>query len=252
MRARVAYAVIVCAIATGCNSIDTDPATVSAVAIDPAASPSIVAGDSLRDTLGVARPISGSAFNAGGTALTSVPMRFRAGDPGIAVDSVRGFVVADTARSTPVRIFGVVGGLQTIADTLYIVPRPDTAYAVSAIDSVVYVIADTTKNYSGTLTLQLFNKAGATPLPVRSYLVSYAITYPADTSLAQLYQRDLVRRSSIDTTASDGTSGRRVRVQPLKLANPNDSVVVLASVRYRGTLVKGSPVRFVVTVKPHS
>jgi hypothetical protein len=37
----------------------------------------------------------------------------------------------------------------------------------------------------------------------------------------------------------------------LSTKSVNDSVVVIATVRYRGVPVAGSPVRFVVQVKPH-
>ncbi|HSU96608.1 MAG TPA: hypothetical protein VLI40_05220, partial [Gemmatimonadaceae bacterium] len=75
--------------------------------------------------------------------------------------------------------------------------------------------------------------------------------YPSDTLLAQLVTRDGARKSTLDTTDATGTSQRRIRLRPLSLKSVNDSVVVVATVRYRGIPVAGSPVRFVVQVKPH-
>lgn len=239
--------------AVACAEISTDPKLVASIAMDTLPYPSIVANDSLRDSLGIARPLHGTVYNIEGTPLASIPVRFRAPDAGATVDSVRGYVVADTARTTPVRLIAVAGSLQAAPDTIYIVPAPDTVIAVNATDSLLYSVSDTTAKLSNPLQLQLFHRASppaSQPLPVRSYLVSYRIAYPADTLLAQLVTRDGSRRSTVDTTAADGTSARRVRLRTLSLTSANDSVVVIATVRYRGAPVAGTPLRFVLRVKP--
>ncbi|MEO7042344.1 MAG: hypothetical protein ABI035_08800 [Gemmatimonadaceae bacterium] len=238
-------------IAVACAELSTDPQAVASIAIDTLASPSIVANDSLRDTLGIARPMHATVYNIQGTALSSIPIRFRSPDAGVTVDSVLGYVVADTARANGIRLFAAAGSLQAAPDTIYIVPKPDTVVAINATDSLLYSLTDTTSVLSNPLQLQLFNlSSGTTPLPVRSYIVSYAITYPTDTVLAMLVSRDGSRRSSIDTSDATGTSNRRIRLRPLSLTSANDSVVVVAMVRYRGMPVPGAPIRFVLMVKP--
>jgi hypothetical protein len=238
--------------AGACAEINTDPNFAAAIAIDTLPFPSIVAKDSLRDSLGVARPLHGSVFNIEGNVLSSVAVSFRTPDSGATIDSVRGYIVADTARSTVVRVIAVAGALQSAPDTLYIVPAPDTVIAGATTDSLLYSLVDTTANLSNPLTLQLGHRIPVAPaLPVRSYLVSYRIAYPSDTLLAQLVTRDGARKSTVDTTDATGTSQRRIRLRPLSIKSVNDSVVVIATVRYRGVPVAGSPVRFVVQVKPH-
>ena len=239
-------------VAAACADVSTDPKLVASIAMDPLPYPSIVAHDSLRDSLGIARPISASVYNIQGKALDGIRLRFGTPDRGATVDSARGFVVADTARATAVRLIASAGSLQAAPDTIYIVPAPDTVTQLNPTDSLLYSLTDTASAVSNPLQLQLLHHIGvATPVPVRSYLVSYAIAYPADTVLAQLVSRDGSRRSSLDTTASDGSSARRVRVRPLSLRNANDSVVVIATVRYHGLPVPGTPLRFVLRVKPH-
>ncbi|MEO6777825.1 MAG: hypothetical protein ABI194_00060 [Gemmatimonadaceae bacterium] len=234
-----------------CAEINTDPARVASIAMDSLPFPSIVANDSLRDSLGVARPLHAAVYNIQGTPLTSFPIRFQSPDSGVVVDSVRGYVVADTARSTPVRLVAVSGTLQAAPDTIYVVPAPDTVVAINATDSLLYSIRDTSLALSNPLQLQLFHRVPVSaPLPVRAYLVSYRITYPADTLLAQLVTRDGLRRSTVDTTDATGTSARRIRLRPLSITSATDSVVVVAMVRYRGVPVPGAPVRFVLQVKP--
>lgn len=240
------------AVALACAEISTDPRLVASIAMNPLPSPSIVAHDSMRDSLGIAQPIGASAYNIQGSALQGIAIRFRTPDSGAVVDSVRGYVVADTARSTAVRLIASAGSLQAAPDSVYIVPAPDSVAPLNATDSLLYSLTDTTAALSNPLQFQLLHRTGvATPVSVRSYLVSYAIAYPTDTLLAQLMSRDGSRRSSLDTTASDGTSARRVRVRPLSLRNANDSVVVIATVRYHGVPVAGTPLRFILRVKPH-
>lgn len=237
--------------AVACAEINTDPKVVASIAMDTLPYPSIVANDSLRDSLGIARPLRGTVYNIEGTPLASIPIRFRTPDSGATVDSVRGYVVADTARATPVRLIAAAGSLQAAPDTVYIVPAPDTVIAINATDSLLYSIRDTTANLSSPLQLQLLHRVPVSqPLPVRSYLVSYRITYPTDTLLAQLVTRDGARRSTVDTTTADGTSARRIRLRTLSLKSIDDSVIVIATVRYRGVPVAGAPIRFVLQVKP--
>lgn len=239
-------------LAGACADINTDPKFAAAIAIDTLPFPSIVANDSLRDSLGVARPLRGSVYNIEGNALPSIAVSFRTPDAGAHVDSATGYIVADTARSTPLRVIAVAGTLQSAPDTLYIVPSPDTVITTSTSDSLLYSLTDTTANVSNPFSLTLGHRVPvSTPLPVRAYLVSYQITYPSDTALAKLVTRDGARVSSVDTTDATGTSQRRVRLRPLSLKSVTDSVVVIATVRYRGAPVAGSPVRFVLQVKPH-
>lgn len=238
-------------IAVACAELSTDPQAVASIAIDTLVSPSIVANDSLRDTLGIARPVHATVYNIQGMPLASTPIRFRTPDSGVKVDSVLGYVVADTARPNGIRLFASAGSLQAAPDTVYIVPKPDTVVAINASDSLLYSLTDTTSALSNPLQLQLLNlNSGGAALPVRSYIVSYAITYPTDTVLAKLVSRDGSRSSSIDTTDATGTSARRIRLRTLSLASANDSVVVVAMVRYLGMPVHGAPVRFVLRVKP--
>lgn len=238
--------------ALACAEISTDPKLVASIAMDTLPFPSVVANDSLRDSLGVARPLRGAVYNIEGTSLQGIPIRFRTPDSGATIDSVTGYVVGDTARATPVRLIVSAGSLQAAPDTIYIVPSPDTAIAANTTDSLLYSLVDTTANLSNPLQLQLLHRVPVSqPLPVRSYLVSYTIAYPSDTLLAQLVTRDGARRSTVDTTAADGTSARRIRLRPLSLKSLTDSVVVIATVRYHGVPVAGTPLRFVLQVKPH-
>lgn len=236
---------------TACSDINTDPKVVAAIALDSIAAPSIVAGDTLRDSLGVVRRLHATAYNLQGAVLTGVPIRFRSPDRRVVVDSVTGIVTADSIRPTPVRILAQAGGLQTAPDSLYVIPSPDSVTVTNPRDSLLYSLRDTTPVVSNALSLRVVHLTAPTTLDaVQHYLVSYSIRYPADTLLVQLVGDNPAGRSRIDTTDTDGNAGRRIRLSPIRIVSQTDSVVVFATVRYRGVPVAGSPVRFVLQVKP--
>ena len=237
-------------VGSACHDVDTNPSTVNSIELVRLASPSVVVGDTLRDTFGVVQPLRGIAFNIQGDELPDVPIRFRALDSGITVDSLSGILTGDTITDNAVRVVVDTRGLQTQPQTLFSVPRPDTVATVTlnGRDSVLYTFSDTVI-FSNNLTLKVLNEADTGLVPVRAYIASFAIVSPVDTMLAQLVG-DNSRTSFVDTTASDGTAGRRVRIRPPQLTQPTDSVIVLGTVKYRGSPILGSPIRFVLLIKP--
>ena len=56
-------AVVLAAVAGSCTEIGTNPATVTALEFDSLPYPAVVTGDTLRDSLGNAAPLSATAFN---------------------------------------------------------------------------------------------------------------------------------------------------------------------------------------------
>lgn len=250
--ALVAAVVAAAALVVGCSDINTDPHSVASIALDTIPALAVVAHDSLRDTLGVARPLHATAYNPEGAILTGIGLRFLAADSGAFVDSTTGYVIGDTARTTPVRVIAEAGGLQTMPDTLFVVPAPDSVVAVNPADTLAYSLSDSTHNVSTGLTVKVMHRNGtSTPDAVRGWIVSYRIVAPADTLLAQLVG-DNGRSSLVDTTASDGTASRQIRIHPIRLGTPDDSVIVDAMVRYRGAPIAGTPLRFILQVKPGS
>jgi len=233
-----------------CHEVDTNPSTVNSVELVRFSSPSVVLGDTLRDTLGVVQPLQGFAFNVQGDKLPDIPIRFRALDTGVVVDSITGIVVGASLSSGPIRIIADARGLQTQPQTLTVTLRPDTVVTVTTngIDSVLYAFSDTVL-LSPELRLKVSSITDTGLVAVPSYLVSFAISSPSDTLLAQLVG-DNGRTSFVDTTSSDGTAGRRIRIRPPLLTSATDSVVVLGTVKYRGVPLSSSPIRFVLLIKP--
>ena len=83
---------------------------------------------------------------------------------------------------------------------------------------------------------------------VKSYVVGFAVVSPADTLLATLVNESGAA-SRLDTTDASGIASRRIRLNPARLKALTDSIIVNASVKYRGAHIRGSPVRLVLKVK---
>lgn len=249
--ARAAILLSAVALTSACNDINTDPTVVASISLDSVGSPSVIAGDTLRDTLGIVRFMRATAYNIQGDPLVGYPVRFRSPDLGVTVDSVTGLVIADSARPTPIRLLAEAGGLQSTPDTIYVVQTPDSVIAVNPSDSLLYSLRDSTVNVSAPLGVRVVHRTTPALLdPVRGYLVSYTISYPSDTVLAHLVGDDGVSASRVDTTDASGTAGRRIRLRPGRLSAITDSVVVYASVRFRGAVVAGAPLKFFLLIKP--
>jgi hypothetical protein len=234
--------------AAACTDISDSSTSVLSIQFDTLPSPSVVLGDTLRDTTGaVVHPVV-HAFNFKGGEITPAPVHFLSPDSGVTVDSATGIIVGDSLRSTPARIVATVGTLQAI-QRVNVTLRPDLLRATNGRDSLLYSLIDTTLNVSPQLTVTLTHGVAPNDSAVGSYLVSFAIVSQSDPQLGELVN-DARRASIVDTTSTSGVAGRAIRLHPLFLVSPVDSIIVNATAKYRGMEVTGSPVRLVLLLKP--
>jgi hypothetical protein len=247
MRRSVVGAVLAACFGAACVKITDNSTSVLSIQFDSLPSPSVVLGDSLRDTTGAVVAPTVHAFNYQGEAIASPSVRFYAPDPGVSVDSITGVISADSLRSTPARIVATVGELQAVR-TIDVTLSPDLVVAVEGRRTLEYSRIDTTDNVSDELTVKVTHGTAPADSAVRSYIVSFAVVSGGDPRLAELVSGRTV--SPIDTTDVSGVAGRAVRIRPLYLLADVDSVIVNATVKYRGTPVAGSPVRLVVVLQP--
>ena len=229
-----------------CTEIPTGADDVLSMQVNSLPWPSVVVGDTLRDSTGVVSPATISAFNYSGDVIAAPAVRFSALDRGIRVDSLTGMVRGDSVRSGA-RILATFKGLSSTT-TIAVTLRPDTVALSNGRDSLSYSVADTTANLSNPIGVKVLH--GTTQdSAVASWFVSYLILSPTTAGLAQIVD-DGRRASSADTTDATGIALRRIKLDPTKLVAAVDSIIVQASVKYRGINVKGSPARLVLKVKP--
>ena len=245
-RAR-SVSLVASAVVLSCTDIPTGADDILSFQLNPLPSPSVVVGDTLRDSSGVARPLSVTAFNYDGEAIEDAVARFRALDTRVRVDSVTGFVFGDSAGTTPSRILATLDGFNAFV-SIPVVLRPDTVIGANNRDSLGYSLTDTVANVSNAMGVRVLH-GRTTDSAVAFFRVTFDMIAPADTALARLVN-DAGARSAADTTDATGLASRRVRIDVTRLTSPVDSVVVLANVRYRGQHVRGSPVRLVLKLKP--
>jgi hypothetical protein len=238
--------------ALACGDVSGSSTSVLSIQFDSLAAPSVVVGDTLRDTSGVVIVPVVHAFNFKGDEILPAPVRFLSPDSGVVVDSLTGVVVADSLRSTPARIVATVGSLQAI-QKVNVTLKPDSLSAVDGRDSLSYSLFDTTLNVSPILTVKLTHGVAPNDSAVTSYIVSFAIVSQSNPQLGQLVN-DAQQPSFVDTTDAGGIAGRAIRLHPLFLSSATtvDSIIVNATAKYHGRQVKGSPVRLVLKVKPRS
>jgi hypothetical protein len=245
---RVALAAVSVVVVTACTDIPTSDSAVLAISAEPLPAPAVVLGDTLRDSTGKATALRAKVFNFQGNVISNPTLSFLALDRGVSVDGQKGFVIGDSVRKTPARIVVSAGGLQLIQNLL-VTLRPDTVFAVNGRDSLQYSLLDSTKNVSTALSVRLLHSLTSADSAVHSYVVSFAVVSPADTLLAKLVD-DAGLASRVDTTDDAGTASRKIRLSPIRLTALRDSIIVSATVKYRGAQVRGSPVRLVLIVKP--
>jgi hypothetical protein len=228
-----------------CTDVSGNSGSVLSIQFDSLAAPSVVVGDTLRDTTGaVIKPVV-HAFDFDGNEITRPTVRFQSPDSGVKVDSVTGFITADSLRSTQARIYATVGSLQAV-QRLDVTLRPDAISAVNGVDSLLYSPAD---SVSPQLKVKLTHGTVPNDSAVKSYIVSYAIVSQKHPQLGELVN-DAVHASRVDTTGTDGVAGRAIWLHSLNIQVARDTIIVDATARYRGVPVTGSPVRFILILKP--
>lgn len=237
------------ALAAGCTDVNTGPNVAASIEFSALPFPAVVAGDTLRDTSGIAAPLRAVVFNSDNEPIPDAPARYAALETVVTVDSVTGVLVAGTNADTTARVVAYVGSLQAAPLRLSIVPRPDSVGPSGTIDTLRYSVIDTTQNVSADLAVRVLHQGVADDVPVRDWIVTFALADPADSARARVVA-DNQRPSGSDTTSAAGVAARKVRIFPAGLTSPRDSVVVLARVRYRGMHVAGSPLRLVLPVAP--
>jgi len=246
------------ALATGsCTEINASADHVASLAFDSFPSPAVVAGDTLRDSLGLAAPLHALAFNNLGDEVAGAAIQYIALDTGVTITD--GAYAIATRRSGSVLLVANAGIIQSQPLKLIVTRRPDSAAVTTvAADTVNYVLPDNASaNVSTSLGVKLFTGDSADGTHVtQGWRVSYqaffrgAAIAPGDTSAVFLID-DGTKRTVVDTTGTDGAASRRIRVRPIGITESAvDSVIVIATVKYQGADIRGSPLRFVILLQP--
>lgn len=246
-RGAIAATGLAALLAGACTDVPTGADVPFSLEFERLPFPAVVAGDLLRDSIGVAVPLGAVAFNVAGEPIAGAPIAYLiVGDA--ATLEAGGFVRGVEAGDT-VRITAVAGDVPSLPRLLRVVPRPDSlAGPDEPPDTLRYSIPPNPALDTATVRTQLFSRASGTAVPVRSWVVRYRLVIdgdtlaPNDTTRAWLVDEQ-GRRSAIDTTDADGVASRRVRVNSLADGIDDlDSLVVSVTPMGITTPIAGAPV----------
>lgn len=264
MKRRLTVVVAAAALAAwaGCTDLPSDPKTPFAVEFTAPASPSVVLGDMLRDSLGLVAPLRAVAFNVHGDTIRDAAIRFAvvavANDSTPArIDPATGTLIARPERvfaGRTFRVYAQVGSIQTVPVVLTVTRRPDVLLAVSPeVQSMPLRFSDTAA-YSPTFSVRLRHDDAAFPgdSAVPAYEVRYRIVSAASLDTAYIVLTHGSRaHAQVDTTDANGVASReRLRVDFRRFPRTTaatvgdslvDSVRVEARAYRAGGPVPGSP-----------
>ncbi|MEO6209772.1 MAG: hypothetical protein ABIQ10_06550 [Gemmatimonadaceae bacterium] len=248
-RLRAAALVCLSALSVSCGDSKSGPNAPVSIEFKPPQLPSMLIGDSLRDTLGRIDSLRAVVFNASGDTIQDAPLIYRRADTThiVTIDSIAGHVVAQALGSA--RVVAQTSGLQSPPDTIWVVSRPDQLITQTAANSTIdfAVKADSLFPLSVTVSSE--------SIPVDHWRIEYSFLYPASfndgDSTHVLLTGENAKFSLVDTTGISGVEGTATRFlhKSTVAQQYNDTVVVEARAFYPDrTVVPGSPMRFKVLV----
>ena len=221
-------------------------------------SPSVVVGDTMRDSNGVVVPLTLLAFDGTNNLIADAPAQFFFTDSTTAARlTVQNLLVGDKIGT--VHIIGQIGSLQTpvvnvpvtfLPVAISLVGQPDTAHPTT--------FADSAASYGfSTVVTRVTSAAdsGSQGIIVRYRIVSAPKPRDGATVPTAFFVDDGGKPASTDTTDATGKASRRIAIFPKSIADADvlqgkkvDSAIVEMSASYRGNLLRGSPVTVVVRI----
>jgi hypothetical protein len=234
-----------------CIDLSTDPDEIVAIEFAELPWPSVVAGDTLRDSTGAVAPLVARLFDGDGD-VVSGPVEFLAQKTSVHVVAGDRLIVDDTASGNA-GIFASTTGIQSIVRQIEIVAAPDTIAASGTITPLAWVVPDDPQlNTSQALGVRVVSATGT---GVRSWIVTFQLEaggrqIPAGDTSQVFLVGDNGRPSYADSTDLTGSASRRLRLRVVPGLVPPDSAVITVSAAYRGVPLTGSPVRLVLPIRP--
>ena len=227
-----------------CREIPAPEGGVASVGPLQLPSPGVVAGDTMRDSLGVVAPLTVVAYDVDGEPLTSAPApTFTVLDT--TAHTAGAFLIGD--RTGTARVLGTVGAIQTNQKQVKVTLRPDTLTGSdSSLHRITYTLgADTVVN-SPPLTVDVKNFA--TAQGVEAVVVKYVLDKaPGGTPPTVLLMSGNIV-SERDTTDQSGRAARVARLRLLALGGAGpDTAFITATASHRGRVLGALQFRIVYT-----
>lgn len=238
-----------------CFELSVDPDSLAAIEFSAPTNPSVVANDTLRDTLGAVEPLRARAFGGDGDEITDAQATFVATDTFATIVNDNLLVGRPGVRGTA-KVYAIVGGLQSLVRNIEVIPRPDSiAPEGASTDTVSYVLPTTGTATDSSAKVSFVVRAGTAT--VNAVRVRFEIEHrgvvlaPGDTGTYALVG-PLGRVSAVDTTDGSGIVSRTLRVRTVAGTVIRDTIVVRANATIGGAPLKGAPALITIVVIPAS
>jgi len=231
--------------------------------------PTVVLGDVMRDSLGIAAPVAIHAYDAKGNEIVGLYPQITILDAtlNLAASTIhideQGFVHGVIRDSVGARVYAGFGSLVAPAQRVLVSVAPQVATKSVAATAISFDIAtpDTSAvaNWSPPLELTLTNTATAV-IAAQGFVITYAVTRsptPTTAGVPTAYIGDDAGKASRrDTTDRLGVAGRRVILRQQAIGDAaliagtkTDTIVVRATVKYNGVELSGTPFDYIISVK---
>lgn len=228
-------AVVVTCLAA-CREVPAPEGGVHAISRLIVPAPGLVAGDTLRDSLGVAAPLDVIAFGLDNKPLDPQPEHsFVVLDTGAHLDAATGRFLVGEDPGTSVRVVGTVGSLQTQPVTVKVTLAPDTIVPADTIVHHVRYTIPPAITAQTTLNVNVRNRAedAGVEAVIVHFTVDQAPPSVDGTPTVVLLNGSVV--STRDTTESSGRASRVAQLRLAVMAAPAlDTALVRATTAYRG------------------
>jgi len=231
------------------------PASISSILLP---SPSVVAGDSMRDSTGAVAPLRLIAFDANDVPLLGITSQFFITDSFAAARITTSNIVIGEKQGT-IHVVGQIGGVQSAPVLIPVTVAPTLMALAGKIDTLVVPFAgDTTSASTGSETMSVTLR-GAGDTASLGFVVKFQLASAPPTIQSPIpgvfVSENGTNVSPVDTTDAAGAS-RKLVVRSWLLADKAlqagtkvDSAVVVVSTSYKGRPVLGSPLRLVIPIK---
>lgn len=260
-RRRIVAGLVACAVAAVACIDMSAPKGAASISLVQLPSPSVVRGDTMRDSAGVVTPVTVTAFSAIGVPIPGVPTELFVIDTLLTAHFTAGHLLVGDKLGV-VTVVGQASGIQTLTVNVPVTVRPtlllrgpilpdDTLKAPLGADSATSI---------GHQTLSTIVK-GVGDTTVQGVIVHYRLAKTLGTSsltTPAVYISDAsLKEANADTTDASGTANKRqvtvftrlLSDQALVSGQKVDSVIVEATASYKGVPLVGSPLRIVIPVK---
>jgi hypothetical protein len=249
---------VITAAAVACIDMSA-PKGAASISLVQLPSPSVVRGDTMRDSTGNVAPVTVTSYSATGVPLSGIISELFVVDTfERAHFTVAHLLIGDVIGN--VTVLGQASGVQTPTVNVPVTPKPTTLLLGITPDTLRAPLGSDSASSIGHTTLSTIVK-GAADSTVQGVIVHYRITRTlgsSSTTIPAAYISDAAGKPmNADTTDAQGSANKRqvtvftrlLTDQALISGQKIDTIAVEATASYKGAPLIGSPLTIIIPVK---